>query len=154
MKKYLFILSVTLFLISTVATLLSLKGIDVDASFNWTEFIGLGIFVTFPPCIYLMNKNKLEFPSQLKVIIVILLLFAAYCFSISFFNMTPIEKDGVYYLVNHGNQTEVINKPEYIKTRTENFLGGSSIWMLFYGISSFIYYLYLKNSLPLIPGLK
>lgn len=144
MKKFLLVLSVTIFVLSLLFTIMSISGIDVEAYFNWVNIIGFGIFITFPPCITILNKNKLEFTNQQKGTIIILLLFAGYCFLNALFNITPIEKNGIYYLVNHGN-SHIITKSEYIKTRKENFLRESSVWLLFYGISSIIYYLYIKK---------
>lgn len=60
--------------------------------------------------------------------------------------MTPIEKSGHYFLVNHGNQLHIINEVQYLKTRTENFISNSTQWMFFYGISMMIYFLNWKKN--------
>lgn len=146
MKKILFYYSLLFFFFSLIITLLSLAQIDMEKKIPYIKLNNLGVFISFIPCVSILRNERLEFPERLKVVVLILVLFCLFCLCNSFFNMTPIENDGKYYLVNHGNETKIIDKSKYIATITEDFICDSSRWMLFYGISSIIFFLSLKEN--------
>ena len=145
MNKGLFYLSTLLFLASIVATCLSLLGFDIEKTLPLIWLNNIGVFIFLIPCGWILSKNKIEFTAQHKFFVIVLGLIYLLCFFNSYFNMTPIEKSGHYFLINHGNQLQIINEVQYLKTRTGNFISNSTQWMFFYGISMMIYFLNWKK---------
>jgi hypothetical protein len=150
MKRVFYLFSLVLLIVSIIFTILSYLEFDVKEKFPYVELLYLGMFVAFIPCIKIINSNKLKISKRSKGLIAILLIFCIYSFCTSFLNMIPTKIDNNYFLTNHGNVPIPITKYKYVEVRTENFIGQSAMWMLFYGVSTIIYYSNLKNQkLPL-----
>lgn len=146
MIKILLIYSFFLFVFAFVITALSLTGTDIETYLPYVQLMNIGAIVSFSLTFFILRNDSFPaLPIWAKLVLLYFFLFSLYYFFISFFNMTPIQSGGKYFLVNHGNPTEEISKNEFIKIKTENFVSTSSRWIAFCGWATAILFFYEKS---------
>lgn len=163
MKKYLFYLAVTGWILALLVHILSLADIDVKQTVPFVWLLHIGVFIVWIPVIFSLKENveikpmgksmnaigfyKIIFketPTWMKVI-------AGAGFVYAFINFmlfaaspsgTPDIKDGQFILQNHGQVIRTITEYEYHHYKANVMRGFSGHWIFFYGVAIAALYKY------------
>jgi hypothetical protein len=168
MKKALFYLALTCWMLGLLIHLLSIADINVTEKVPFVWVLHLLIFVVwFPVVLDLKNNEELqeyqqagmlnrmspidffkiafkETPTWMSVIAVGGFLYAVVNFILFITSQggTPDIVNGQYVLQNHGQIIETLTEQEFQHYKANEVRGFSGHWILFYGIATAILYKY------------
>lgn len=165
MKKILFFVAATGWMLGLTVHLLSLSGVDVMEKVPFVWLLHLGIFAIWVPTILSLKKKKelrgnqdsspfnalsnfLEnTPHWLNAIAVVGFVYAFINFALFFFSIegSTAIKDGEYILHNHGHLIKKLTEQEYHSYRAQELRGFSGHWLAFYGFAVAALYPFAKK---------
>jgi hypothetical protein len=166
MKKYLFYLALTGWILGLLVHILSLADIDVTETVPFVWLLHIGIFVVWLPVILDLKKNEelqeyqqsgmlnrinpvgfykiifRETPTWMAIFVVAGFFYALFNFMLFFASQggTPSIKDGQYILQNHGQLIKTLTEQEYHHYKANEVRGFSGHWILFYGFATAVLY--------------
>jgi hypothetical protein len=145
------------FMLSLVAHIAALLGIDVADRFPYVWSLHIGIFAVFIPFVFSMHKTlgakpkfadiKSNFPGWIVAIGLVIFIYAILNFILFVHNTeggSPSIQDGRYVLSSHGKMIRELTEAEYHAFNANVVRGFSGHWMIFYFVP-FAYFMFFKK---------
>lgn len=163
MKKLIFILAFTGWILSLTVHLLALADVDVEARYPFVFLLHIGAIAIMWPVVLEMKKNeefkayqqsglrnrlnpfayfKIVFKQTPPVVAAIAIagfFYAIVNFSLFFFTSefgVAEFKDGQYILQNHGHLIKTLTEQEYHHYKANQVRGFSGHWIAFFGVAA------------------